>query len=77
MHSLVASCMCPDQRLNPQPWCIEMMLEPTELPDQGQYVALKKIIYHSVNATKKIQVNKYVSLNSKIDFTISSPLTKS
>ena len=26
MHSLVVSCMCPDQRLNPQPWCIGKML---------------------------------------------------
>ena len=25
MHSLVASCMCPDQRWNLQPWCIGMM----------------------------------------------------
>ena len=22
MHSLVDSCMCPDQRQNPKPWCI-------------------------------------------------------
>ena len=25
MHSLVA-CMCPDRGLNPEPWCIRMML---------------------------------------------------
>ena len=26
MHSLVDSYMCPDQGLNPQPWCIRMTL---------------------------------------------------
>ena len=26
MHSLVVSCMCPDQRSNPQPWQIKKML---------------------------------------------------
>ena len=26
MHSLVDSCMCPDQGWNPQPWYIRMML---------------------------------------------------
>ena len=33
--SLVASYMCPDQGLNPHPWCIGTMLQPTELPGQG------------------------------------------
>ena len=31
MHSLVASCMCPNLR----PWHMGMMLQPTELTDQG------------------------------------------
>ena len=26
MHSLVDSCLCPDQGSNPQPWCIGMIL---------------------------------------------------
>ena len=26
MYFLVNSCMCPDRGLNPQPWCIGMML---------------------------------------------------
>ena len=40
MHSLAVSCMCPDQGSNPQPWCIGMMLHPTELPGQGSYPIL-------------------------------------
>ena len=35
MHSLVASCMCPDQWSNPQTWCIRMTLYTTELARQG------------------------------------------
>ena len=35
MHSLVASYMCPDQTLKPQPWHIGRTLLPTELPGQG------------------------------------------
>ena len=35
MHSLVASCMCPDQGSNPQPWSMWMTLYPSELPSQG------------------------------------------
>ena len=35
MYSLVDSCMCPDQGLNPQPLCVGRMLEPTDLPSQG------------------------------------------
>ena len=35
MHSLVNSCMCPDRGLNPQPWCMGMMLESTKPPNQG------------------------------------------
>ena len=36
VHSLLDSCMYPDWRLNPQPWCIRTTLQPTELPIQGQ-----------------------------------------
>ena len=32
---LVASYMFPDQRSNPQPWCVQTMLQPTQLPGQG------------------------------------------
>ena len=35
MHSSVASCMCPNRGSNLQLWCIEMMLQPTELPSEG------------------------------------------
>ena len=34
MHSLVDSCMCPDQVLKLQLWCIGTMLLPTELTGQ-------------------------------------------
>ena len=37
MHLLVDSCMCPDQGLNPQPWCIGLMPYPTELPSQHNF----------------------------------------
>ena len=40
MQSLVASCMCPDWGLNPQPWHSWVMLQPTELPSQGWKVSL-------------------------------------
>ena len=36
IHSLVDSYMCLDWESNPQPWHIRMMLEPIELPCQGQ-----------------------------------------
>ena len=35
---LVNFCMCPDWGLNPQPWCIRMMLQPTELCGQDLFV---------------------------------------
>ena len=41
MHSLVDSCRCPDQGLNPQPWHIRTTLSPTELPRQGPYLFLE------------------------------------
>ena len=37
MHSLVASCMCPDWRLNTQSWSIRDDAHPTEQPGQGLY----------------------------------------
>ena len=36
MYSLVASCMCPDWRLNLQIGPMGRTLEPTEPPGQGQ-----------------------------------------
>ena len=36
VHSSVDSHVCPDQRLNLQPWFSGMMLQPTELPGQGR-----------------------------------------
>ena len=40
MHSLVDSYMCPDQGLNPHPWPIGTMLQPTELPGQDPDLTL-------------------------------------
>ena len=37
IHSLVDSCMCPDQGSNTQPWHIGTMLKPIELPGQGNF----------------------------------------
>ena len=36
MPSLVASCSCPDWRLNPHLWHMGMILQPTDLPGQDQ-----------------------------------------
>ena len=41
MHSLVASCMCPDWRSTLQPWRIGMTLWPTELPVQDNMIILR------------------------------------
>ena len=41
MHSLVGSCLCPELRLNPQPWLIRRMLQPTELPRWASLFLLK------------------------------------
>ena len=41
MHSLLDPCMWPDGELNPQPWCIRMMLQPTELLGQGKCIFFK------------------------------------
>ena len=41
MHSLVASCICPDQGSNLQPWCIGTTLQPNELPSQGETLFFK------------------------------------
>ena len=35
MHSLVDSCILLGWVFNLQPWCIRMMLQPTDLPGQG------------------------------------------
>ena len=35
LHSLVDSCVCPDQGLNLRPWRIGTVLSQTELPSQG------------------------------------------
>ena len=43
MHSLVDFCTCPDRGSNPQPWCIGLMLQPSELPGQGRRKVLKII----------------------------------
>lgn len=40
MHSLVNSCMCPDGEWNPQPCCIGITLQPSELPNQAYYIFL-------------------------------------
>ena len=34
MHSLVDSCVCPDQGWNPQPWCIGTTFQPTGMASQ-------------------------------------------
>lgn len=34
--SLVESCLCPDGGLNPQPWRVGTVLQPTEVPSPGK-----------------------------------------
>ena len=40
MHSSVASSTCPDRGLDPQPWRIRIVLQPTEPLGQGLYFLL-------------------------------------
>ena len=54
MHSLVASCMCPDWGTNPQPWHICTMLLPTELRGQGFRAILNSKV---TNNKTKMQKN--------------------
>ena len=46
MHSLVDSCICPDQGSNPHPWRIRTTHQPTELPSQGLHLCLICVKYY-------------------------------
>ena len=47
-HSLVASCMCPDQGSNLQPWCTGTTLYPPEPPGQGPALFLLQLMVSDV-----------------------------
>ena len=52
MHSLVDSCMCPDEGWDPQPWHMVMTPQTTELSSQGlsfifKYISCLNTFFHS------------------------------
>ena len=62
MHSLISSCMYPDQRSNPQLWHIGKMFWPSDLPGQGLITFFQKSTFRHayMNSIKESSLTQYL-----------------